>query len=100
MSQSYSSSLWGAAFVIMGGCSDDGFEYFRGWLISRGEDVYTQVLENPEYLAEYFTEDILREDLLAPQLEEMLYVASHAYTFQKTGEYSYIDSANQEFSNR
>jgi hypothetical protein len=29
LDQSYTSSLWGAAFVIMGGCSDDGFDYFR-----------------------------------------------------------------------
>lgn len=29
MEQSYTSSLWAAAFVVMGGCSDDGFDYFR-----------------------------------------------------------------------
>jgi Protein of unknown function (DUF4240) len=33
MNASYQSRLWGAAFVLMGGCSDDAFDYFRGWLI-------------------------------------------------------------------
>src|SRR5688500_10457718 len=32
--ESYSWDLWGAAHVIMGAASDDGFEYFRTWLIS------------------------------------------------------------------
>ena len=29
MHQSYSWDLWGAAYLINGGASDDGFEYFR-----------------------------------------------------------------------
>jgi len=36
MRQSYRWDLWGAGFVVEGGMSDDGFEYFRRWLISRG----------------------------------------------------------------
>src|SRR5947199_10660422 len=28
--------LWAAAYILGGGCSDDGFLHFRGWLISRG----------------------------------------------------------------
>jgi hypothetical protein len=28
-SRAYRADLWGAAFIINGGCSDDGFEYFR-----------------------------------------------------------------------
>jgi hypothetical protein len=47
----YTWSLWGAAFVIGGGCSDDGFMDFRGWLISRGEKVYREALASPESLA-------------------------------------------------
>jgi len=26
----------GAAYIINGGCSDDGFEYFRRWLVLQG----------------------------------------------------------------
>lgn len=99
MDQSYTSSLWGAAFVIMGGCSDDGFDYFRGWLITRGEEVFNKVLKNPEYLAEYLSKDYLQEDEFAPQLEEILSVASDAYTYQKTGEFEYNDDTYTEFLN-
>ncbi|MEA5463876.1 DUF4240 domain-containing protein [Leptothoe sp. PORK10 BA2] len=49
--KSYTWELWGAAYVIGGGCSDDGFDYFRGWLISRGEKVFTTALEEPDKLA-------------------------------------------------
>ncbi|MBB6566504.1 hypothetical protein HNR71_002141 [Kribbella sandramycini] len=38
---SYNWRLWHAAYLINGGCSDDGFEYFRGWLIAQG--AYQQV---------------------------------------------------------
>ncbi|MEK1832316.1 DUF4240 domain-containing protein [Priestia megaterium] len=31
--QSYTSSLWAAAYIVMGGCSDDCFDYFRAWLL-------------------------------------------------------------------
>ncbi|MGM0881353.1 MAG: DUF4240 domain-containing protein [Bacillota bacterium] len=99
LEQSYTSSLWGAAFVIMGGCSDDGFDYFRGWLISRGEEVFNKVLKNPEVLAEYLSEDYLQEDEFAPQLEEILSVASDAYTYQKTGKFEYNDDTYTEFLN-
>ncbi|MNN13951.1 hypothetical protein D3C81_1270010 [compost metagenome] len=99
MGESYTSSLWGAAFVIMGGCSDDGFDYFRGWLIAQGEEVFSKVLINPEYLAEYLSDDFLEEDVFAPQLEEMLSVASDAYTYQKTGNMEYNDEIDSEFVN-
>jgi hypothetical protein len=32
LADSYRAQLWAAAYVINGGCSDDGFDYFRGWL--------------------------------------------------------------------
>lgn len=37
--------LWAAAYVINGGCSDDGFDYFRGWLIAQGKSVFMKALE-------------------------------------------------------
>jgi len=36
MEDAYTWDLWGAAYLINGGGSDDGFAYFRSWLISRG----------------------------------------------------------------
>jgi hypothetical protein len=43
--------LWGAAYVIHGGASDDGFDYFRSWLISRGRRVFEAALADPDSLA-------------------------------------------------
>jgi hypothetical protein len=50
-------SLWGAAYVIGGGCSDDGFTDFRGWLIARGQKVYEAALASPDSLADVVDED-------------------------------------------
>src|SRR5262249_3624297 len=50
--RSYHWDLWGAAFVMNGGCSDDGFRYFRDWLVSEGRATFEAALENPESLAD------------------------------------------------
>ncbi len=47
----YTWDLWGAAYLINGGCSDDGFHYFRAWLISRGRAAYEAAVKNPDSLA-------------------------------------------------
>lgn len=44
--------LWGAAYLINGGCSDDGFHDFRAWLIGRGRHVYEAAVRNPDTLAD------------------------------------------------
>ncbi len=50
--EAYRWNLWGAAYLLNGGCSDDGFEYFRDWLILQGKDVYQAAVENPDSLAD------------------------------------------------
>jgi hypothetical protein len=52
LNEAYTWDLWGAAYVIHGGCSDDGFEYFRRWLVTRGRDAYEQARADPDGLAE------------------------------------------------
>ena len=37
---SYRAEIWGVAFIVNGGASDDGFDYFRGWLIAQGREVF------------------------------------------------------------
>lgn len=70
--KAYRWDLWGAAYVISGGCSDDGFDYFRDWLISEGKEVFERALSDPETLSELpFLEE--------PELEEMRYVADELY---------------------
>jgi len=48
----YSWDLWGAAYIIHGGASDDGFEYFRRWLVSRGKATFEAALRDPDSLAD------------------------------------------------
>ena len=55
-----------------GGCSDDGFRYFRDWLISEGHPVFEAALANPDSLAE-----LPRLDGFV--LEDFGYVASDVY---------------------
>ncbi|MGW6444490.1 DUF4240 domain-containing protein [Lentzea sp. NPDC055074] len=51
LTASYQNPLWAAAYLVNGGCSDDGFDYFRGWLVTQGEETYTAVLADPDSLA-------------------------------------------------
>jgi len=78
MAVSYTRELWAAAYIINGGCSDDCFDYFRGWLIAQGETVFYNALHDPETLAEVVEPE-------EAELEDMLYVASKAYE-RKTGQ--------------
>jgi len=64
--------LWGAAWLMNGGCSDDGFRYFRDWLISEGKARYEQALADPDSLAEL----PLRDEA---ELETFGYAAADAY---------------------
>lgn len=62
MDQAYSWDLWGAAYIIGGGCGDDQFMDFRSNLISLGRERYQRSLQDPESLAELsLTRDIFFE---------------------------------------
>lgn len=52
LAASYQVDLWGAAYLINGGASDDGFEYFRGWLMTQGRAVFAKAVGDPDSLAE------------------------------------------------
>ena len=52
MDEAYSWPLWGAAYVINGGCSDDSFSDFRASLISRGRQAFERALSDPDSLAD------------------------------------------------
>ena len=52
-SLAYQYGLWTAASVMeRGGCTDDGFIDFRGWLIAQGREVYMAALADPDSLAD------------------------------------------------
>lgn len=86
----YNSEMWCAGYIMNGGCSDDTFEYFRNWVISRGKETYYNAKQNPDNLIREVIED---EDLY--DFESFWYVALEAFQ-HKTGKdlYDYIDNDN------
>lgn len=79
-SETYRSDWWGAAYLINGGCSDDGFEDFRAWVISRGQKIFEEACKNPESLEKYINKDNIGEC----EAEMLNYAACEVYE-QKTG---------------
>src|SRR5690349_15646124 len=79
VADAYNWKLWAAAYVINGGCSDDGFYYFRGWLVVQGQAIYLAALADPDSLADVCT--VPNEDA---ECEGVLYVARGLY-LEKTG---------------
>ena len=58
MNRAYSWDLWGAAYVMNGGCGDDTFLDFRASLVSRGKKAFESAVASPESLAnEAFDEE-------------------------------------------
>jgi hypothetical protein len=49
--RAYTWDIWGAAYVIDDGCSDDCFRDFRAYLISLGPRAFAAALRNPDSLA-------------------------------------------------
>jgi hypothetical protein len=76
--------LWAAAYVINGGCSNDGFEYFRGWLIVQGREVFEHVVADPGTLADLPVIRAQAPGAAYLECEDTLY-ASRAY-WAATGE--------------
>jgi hypothetical protein len=54
--RAYRRDLWGAAYLMLGGCSDDAFRDFRAELIGRGRVVFERVLKDPDSLADDHTD--------------------------------------------
>lgn len=74
--------LWGAAWVINGGCSDDCFEYFRAWLVSLGREAFEAAVANPESLVAYVPMDPVWE----AESEEFLYLPVYVYELKTDDE--------------
>lgn len=85
MAESYRTDLWAAAYVINGGASDDGFEYFRGWLVTQGRDVWEAAVADPDALADVPAVRRAIADGEELECEDLLGVAWDAYE-EATGE--------------
>lgn len=95
LNAAYSWDLWGAAFIVHNGigCSDDAFEYFRRWLVSRGRTVYEAALADPETLADIDLKPTGPENLWE---FEAFYDVSGDVFLEKGGEGDIRDYAAEE----
>ncbi len=90
MFDSYSSNLWCANYIISNGLADDGFDYFRCWLISRGKEVFYKVQENPDFLI-----NIVGNEPKVYDFEGFWYVAMTAFKDMTNQELTpYLDYEN------
>ena len=55
--EAYTWPLWGAAYVMNEGCSDDTFSDFRATLISYGQAIFYKTLADPDSLSELNLDD-------------------------------------------
>ncbi len=78
LDEAYRWDLWAAAYIINGGCSDDGFDYFCDWLISEGREVFERAIQDAESLESL-------PHLEEVELEEYRYVADEIYEAQTGG---------------
>lgn len=79
--------LWLACVLVNGGFgSDDGFLYFRSWLIAQGRAVYAAALADPDSLADLpAAVAVTAEGDDFADCESLLYVANTAWE-EVTGE--------------
>lgn len=78
LDRAYNWDLWAAAYIIQGGCSDDGFWDFRSALISTGNVAFEKTLSNPDSLIEFPDYEI--DNLYA---EGFQYINSQVYEKKK-----------------
>jgi Protein of unknown function (DUF4240) len=76
LAEAYRWDLWGLAYQLNGGCSDDGFVYFRCWLLAQGRVTWEAALAASDSLMDYPVASWSGQEL---ECEPMLYVAFNAY---------------------
>jgi hypothetical protein len=80
-------SLLGAEAIITGYCSDDGFYYFRQWLISKGQSVFEGALKNADSLSGVITQRDIDENV---SFEMFSYAIWDVYE-EKTGRDNWLE---------
>lgn len=94
--QAYRTDLWAAAYLINAGASDDGFYYFRCWLIGMGKQIYYNAIADPDSLADVVSPTWLAEGIDA---EAEIYGAAHRAWMRVTGQPDTADyPARNEFA--
>lgn len=91
MAMAYRNDLWAACAATGTHYSDDGFIDFRSWLISKGREVYMQVIKDPDSLAEI---EIPKE---GADFEIYGYVAIGAYAQKKEVETKGLEAILKDY---
>ena len=73
LAESYRWDLWAVAYVVNDGASDDTFDYFRAWLLTRGRMRFESAMGDAPLAVEAAPKDERLE------CEDFLYVAAEAY---------------------
>jgi hypothetical protein len=76
--------LWAAAYLINGGCSEEGFDNFRGWLIAHGREAVARSVKSPDVLADMPAVRAAADTGAVFEAGEVLSIAAEAYA-QATG---------------
>ena len=84
--RAYTWGMWGAAFVIEDGCSDDCFRDFRNYVISLGRAPFNAAMRNPDSLA------AVAQDEETGSWENADSVAGDAYSSVAGGDFPLDDS--------
>jgi hypothetical protein len=85
MVASGSEDLWAAAYLINGGCSDEGFDAFRGWLIAHGREAVARAVKDPDSLAEIPAVRTAADSGAVFEADEVLSIAAQAYELATGG---------------
>ncbi|BCJ51578.1 hypothetical protein Asp14428_30530 [Actinoplanes sp. NBRC 14428] len=84
--------LWAAAYLINGGCSDEGFDNFRGWLIANGRETLARAVRDPDSLADVPAVRAAATTGAVFEAEEVLTIAEVAYREATGDEFPPSDS--------
>lgn len=88
----YRHPLWQAAYLIEGGCGDDGFMDFRDGLMLQGREVFTRAVADPDSLADVPVIRLMAADKGWVGFESLSYLVRGAYE-RVVGEVGSLDSA-------
>ncbi|GLY01492.1 MULTISPECIES: DUF4240 domain-containing protein [Actinoplanes] len=77
--------LWAAAYLINGGCTEEGFDNFRGWLVAHGRKAVAASVKSPDVLAGMPAVRAAADTGAVFEAEEVLSIAARAHQ-EATGE--------------
>ena len=86
MAASSTEDLWAAAYLINGGCSAEGFDAFRGWLIAHGRSAVARAVADPDSLADLPEVRAAAQSGAVVEADEVLTIGAEAYALATGGE--------------